>query len=145
MAYASHNFDAVKTAIKDGCNVIVWAFVDFVLDETALEEKGVIKTTLDIPRLEKFINHLDSDGHDNVIHLISVGGWNGDHLDTRLTAEKWYSAFQDSIGHIFHGIDWDLEGNDDLLSQFNTFTPECLQLMGEISILAKSGTCVIPS
>lgn len=37
---------------------------------------------------------------------------------------------------LFHGIDWDLEGNDDLRSPFNEFTKECLIQVGDFSELA---------
>lgn len=36
------------------------------------------------------------------------------------------------------GIDWDIEGNDDLSSEYNTFTVDCLDLMGVFSQLAKN-------
>lgn len=40
---------------------------------------------------------------------------------------------------MFHGIDWDLEGNDDLNSPYNYFTKDCLDKMGQISHLMKQG------
>ena len=71
------------------------------------------------------------------IHLISIGGWNAPHPDTSnppdVTYENWVKWNNDT----FDGIDWDIEGNDDTNSPFNMFTQPCLDLMGQISQLAK--------
>jgi len=37
----------------------------------------------------------------------------------------------------FDGLDWDIEGHDDKASPYNHFTVECLNVMGEMSVLAK--------
>ena len=42
----------------------------------------------------------------------------------------------------FDGLDWDIEGHDDKASQFNHFTAACLNVMGEMSILAKQARIV---
>lgn len=70
-------------------------------------------------------------------------GWNGPHLDTSLTAEHWYEIWKNHVGGTFDGIDWDLEGHDNLDSQTNTFSVECLNLMGDISRLAKEDGYII--
>jgi hypothetical protein len=42
---------------------------------------------------------------------MSVGGWNGAHLDHNLGALGWYQAFRTILGNVIPGIEWDLEGN----------------------------------
>lgn len=153
IGYASHKLEAVRTAIKQGANVIMWSFVDFrasyeypyAWTESSRRVLGprvknvVPDTTLDLQAIKAFIHELDLEGHTDVLHLIAVGGWNGRHLDPLVKATEWYEAFDSYLGDIFDGIDWDLEGNDDMLSVYNTFTFECLDKMGEISRMAHEG------
>ena len=40
--------------------------------------------------------------------------------------------------HGFDGLDWDIEGNDNLTSIYNIFTVKCLDLIGQFSQLAKT-------
>jgi beta-glucosidase len=70
-------------------------------------------------------------------------GWNGPHLDTSLSARQWYEVWKNHFGDIFDGIDWDLEGHDNLDSPTNIFSVECLNLMGDISRLAKEDGYII--
>ena len=94
--------------------------------------------------IKELIAELDENGYSHVVHLVSFGGWNGPHLDPSLSATDWYAGWTDSIaGEIFHGIDWDLEGHDDLVSPTNVFTVECLEKMGRISQKMKAGTSTI--
>jgi len=43
----------------------------------------------------------------------------------------------------FDGIDWDIEGNDDEASVYNTFSWPCLDLMGQFSVLAKRAGYIV--
>ena len=49
-----------------------------------------------------------------------------------LTPNGQYDKWKDKVGDMFHGIDWDLEGHDDLDSPTNIFSIECLEKMGSI-------------
>ena len=81
------------------------------------------------------------------VHLMSIGGWDAPHPDTSNSAEDVFAALDSWNRNVvarpndgffgFAGWDWDIEGNDDLQSPYNTFTVECLDLMGRISQLAK--------
>ena len=104
-----------------------------------------VKTGLDFQKIKQLIEELDSDGYSHVLHLASFGGWNGPHLDPTLDAKQWYySGWKSSIASkIFHGIDWDLEGNDNLASPNNVFSMDCLEKMGEISSLMKRDGYVV--
>jgi chitinase len=98
---------------------------------------GQVVTDLDLPAIRDLIDELSQSGFDDVVHLASFGGWNGPHLDPNLSADESYSVWRRHVGGFFHGIDWDLEGNDHLESVNNYFTLECLDKMGEISRMAK--------
>jgi beta-galactosidase len=160
------NVKAVKRAVRDGVNVVIWSFVDFRSDtidnvppksskdfeldsrQVASREQeraylhATVVTTLNLTQIHQAIRELDEDGFQHTVHLMSVGGWNGRHLDPNLSALEWYGAYRQYVGDVFHGIDWDLEGNDDLDSPYNVFTQDCLDKMADISRLAKAGTCV---
>jgi hypothetical protein len=45
--------------------------------------------------------------------------------------------------HGFDGLDWDVEGNDDVASPRNTFAPRCLRWMGRFSQRAKQAGYVV--
>jgi hypothetical protein len=140
--------DAVRRAVQDGVNVVIWAFMDIVSSELLPPSKisqprvlhpvsGQVVTDLDLPAIRDLIDELSRSGYDDVVHLVSFGGWNGPHLDPNLSADEWYSVWKGQVGGFFHGIDWDLEGNDRLESVNNYFTLDCLDKMGEISRMAK--------
>lgn len=99
----------------------------------------IVRTNLEIPRVQGLIKELDESGQPDVLHLVSVGGWNGPHLDSGLTAIEWFETFQRELGPTFDGIDWDLEGHDRIDSPTNFFTTDCLEKIGVVSQLAKAG------
>ena len=162
-----HNCDHVRAAVEDGVNVVIWVFLNIVavcdaeetnslgtnddatevssierrqIEKKASSSKVKIQTDLDLERIGSLITELDQNGYSEVVHLVSFGGWNGPHLDPNLSAEEWYQGWRESIAaKVFHGVDWDLEGNDDLASPYNYFTKECLDKMGHISRLMKEG------
>lgn len=149
----------VRRGVQSGVNVVIWSFLDIVAsdDHHALKSEaisrsrrdgeeneiasGKVQTNLDLKAIRKLIEDLDNSGYGHVVHLVSFGGWNGPHLDARLSAVEWYSTFRREVGDIFHGIDWDLEGNDNLDNPRNFFTLDCLEKIGAISQMAKAGTC----
>lgn len=122
-----------KTAIRDGVNVLIWSFMEIV------ESRGVTGGNMDIDCIQKLIIDMDAEGYDDTVHLVSFGGWDGAHFEhTKYTsAEEWFGTWKHDVGNIFHGIDWDFEGNDDLGSPNNEFLLETLDRMGEICKLAK--------
>jgi hypothetical protein len=153
----------VRKAVQDGVNIVIWAFLDIVstasdhdaghdasthrelLESSAKDlprqNRGSIKTDLDLLGIRQLIHELDHSGYAHVIHLVSFGGWNGPHLDPQLSAEEWYRCWKESeTGSLFHGIDWDLEGHDDLSKPTNVFAISCLDTMGHISRMMKEGT-----
>jgi Glycosyl hydrolase family 1 len=150
--------NAVRRAVHDGVNIVVWSFIDVVRIDIAtdasasnqfrtlvLENEDIqsiysISTSLNLTDVRSLIVELYTSGYGDVLHFASVGGWNGAHIDTKISPSQWYKVFTEIVGDIFDGIDWDLEGNDILRSPYNFFTLECLNHMGMISQLAKQGT-----
>jgi hypothetical protein len=148
MGYASgRDHDKVRDAVVlDGVNVVIWAFVDVVPadDRRKSTTAGSLRTDLDVGKIGSLILDLDAAGFSHVVHLTSLGGWNGPHLHRGLSAVDWVASWtaSDASG-IFHGIDWDLEGNDDRSSPDNYFDLNCLDGMGEISRLMKDDGYVV--
>jgi hypothetical protein len=159
------NCEHVRKAVQDGVNIVIWAFLDIVAtasdhgaghdasthrellespaEPLTRQHRGRIKTDLDLLGIRQLIQELDQSGYAHVIHLVSFGGWNGPHLDPQLSAEEWYRCWKESeTGSLFHGIDWDLEGHDDLRKSTNVFAISCLDKMGHISRMMKEGTPV---
>ena len=82
------------------------------------------------------------------VHLISVGGWNGPHPSTANSAAAMFAAFdtwnRKTTGQpLFDGLDWDIEGNDNVTSPYNHFTAAELALMGGLSQRAKRAGYVV--
>jgi len=82
--------------------------------------------------------------------MISVGGWDAPHPDTRFGAAEWWrvwtqwNAASAAAGFGgFDGIDWDLEGNDAMASPANRFTVAGLHLVGNLSRMAKDAGYVV--
>lgn len=111
----------------------------------------MLTTNLDIEQIQQVIKELDMDGYSHVVHLASLGGWDGPHLQRlSMTSEsseysnRWISAWRSSIvSTLFHGIDWDLEGNDNITSPLNYFHQTTLDCMGHISQLMKDEGYII--
>jgi chitinase len=151
-----NNYTKVKDAVmEDGVNVVIWSFMDIRRrhqpDSSLIQRKlneiqssGYISTNLDLQNVKTFIAELDKNEYSHVLHLTSFGGWDGPHLDPSLTAQEWYRIWKYSdASNIFHGIDFDLEGNDNLASPNNLFTIDCLKKMGEISKLMKEDGYIV--
>jgi beta-glucosidase len=124
-------------------NVVIWSFVEIIVPESESRrgDEEVLRTNLDINQIQQLIIELDMSGYSHVVHLASLGGWNGPHLQVSSTtmnareySNNWMSAWRSSIvSTIFHGIDWDFEGNDNVMSPLNYFEQTLLDSMGHIS------------
>ena len=137
--------DKIYEAVQNGLNVVIWFSLDMGAnsDGTKPEFKRGPPYDKVAETIKKF-----KDNHYSVVNLISVGGWNYPHPDTRFTAEQYYNEWVEFNKRItnealdfygFDGLDWDLEGNDDVNSSINYFTFEELDLMGELSLRLKQG------
>jgi hypothetical protein len=156
VSYTTQCSDKVVQAVRQGVNVVIWAFCEMSLveEEEANGDADMKPTTsgkkvakclarFDCDCAKKLIAQLDEEGFDDTIHLVSFGGWNGPHLPDDLSAEDMYVAWKELCGDIFHGVDWDLEGHDHLENPTNVFTTQCLDSMGRFSQLAKEDGYII--
>ena len=134
VGYAQTCDDKVKKAIRDGVNVVVWAFL----------EMSSTLSTLDFSCIQDLIIEMDAIGYNDTVHMVSLGGWNGPHFDPQFsTADDWFLEFKAQVGNIFHGIDIDFEGNDNPLSPWNYFPVETLDMIGSVFELAKEDGYIV--
>uniref|UniRef100_A0A7S1C127 GH18 domain-containing protein n=1 Tax=Corethron hystrix TaxID=216773 RepID=A0A7S1C127_9STRA len=166
VAYTTNNcrddMTKVTQAIEEGVNVLIWSFIHFVAREDAIHETctsiaeltcGVrIQAELDLSKYSLYREQLRLMGFSKVVHLVAFGGWNGPHLPSGYSSLELFDAFNnfnnrnndDAFGGpLFDGIDWDLEGHDDMQSPTNEFTIECLDQMGELSKLIKDDGFIV--
>lgn len=150
VGYASWNEcdDRVLHAARQGVNVIVWFAINLV--SASQTGRPAISGGPDLTCVRNMRAALEADGLPTV-HMISIGGWNARHPPDRLaTAEEWWDAFSawnhqhPSYPPIFDGLDFDLEGSDAPAPSAaahlvaNTLSVPCLNLIGRLSMLAKS-------
>ena len=133
----------VIQAAQQGVNVIIWFAINLITNDTT--GMPIISGGPDYKCVAQTASYL-KENNLPAIHLISIGGWNSPHPDTRNNASAYFEAWlkwNHEIANLslgfegFDGFDWDIEGNDDMKSIYNYFTLECLDLMGEMSQLAK--------
>ena len=146
IGYASWNQcdDKIFTSIQQGLNVIIWFSIDLSTDPQT--NKPIITRGPNYEDVAKMIYKIKQNGYNNIIHLISIGGWNSPHPSTNHTATEYMDTWLNFNRNIskpeydfygFDGFDWDIEGNDDFNSNSNHFTIKELDIMGELSVLAK--------
>ena len=170
IGYATTNgISKVVDSVRSGVNVVVWSFVEYRGsgggggthgddddgdgddndnnhnngDVCSNNQPVICYSTFDLDLARQTIVKLDEEGLDDVIHLVSFGGWNGPHLPPIFSSNELYESWKIAFGDTFDGFDWDLEGHDDLKSQTNILTIECLTCMGEMSILAKNDGYIV--
>eukprot|EP01064_Diplonema_japonicum_P018126 TRINITY_DN26817_c0_g1_i1.p1 TRINITY_DN26817_c0_g1~~TRINITY_DN26817_c0_g1_i1.p1 ORF type:complete len:376 (+),score=51.10 TRINITY_DN26817_c0_g1_i1:43-1128(+) len=129
----------VETAIENGVNVIVWFAMDLV-------KTGVVAKDLDLQCVARIAKK-----HKNVVHLMSIGGWNAPHPHPSRSGSAYWTEFKqwnkalidkyDFQG--FDGIDWDLEGNDSPNSPHNTFSIDTLAIMSEMTLSAREDGFIV--
>ena len=134
----------VLSAVQNGVNVVVWFAVVIVYNETT--QLPEIQSGPDYSCVGNMVVQIREMGLQTV-HMVSIGGWGVAHPETFNTPQQVYKALDDwnmntvanpAIGfNGFDGFDWDIEGVNELSSPYNTFTPACLELMGQVSQMAK--------
>jgi len=135
------NETQIVQSAEDGVNVIIWFSVNLAANST-------IENSLDFECIARVAHTLRQKDLPTA-HLISVGGWDAPHPDTSLSGDEWFQVWQkwnlDNAASVpadlgwggFDGIDWDLEGNDKISSEWNHFTVDCIDLVGTMSQAAK--------
>lgn len=149
-AYATACNASVVERAREGVNVLYWFAISLAYNETT--KRPFI--SYGAPDLECIANVSATLKREQLptAHMLTIGGWDAPHPDTRATAADAYAEFRDWNARVasrpgfetgFDGIDWDLEGNDDAKSPFNTFTVDVLIYVGEFSSLAKADGMVV--
>ena len=135
--------EKIFEAVQNGLNVIIWFSVDMSASED--NKRPIFKRGPNYEDVAKMIKRF-KDNNYSVINLISIGGWNSPHVNTNFTAKEYFKEwlkFNEKISNNnydfygFDGIDWDIEGNDNMESSINHFTYKELDIMGEFSQLLK--------
>jgi hypothetical protein len=139
----NNNGQEALSEARAGVNVLIWSFIsDLAIDNNG---KPQIHFDLDPDCIAQVAQTLREERLQTT-HLVSIGGWNAPHPNTTLTGGEWWNLWttwnRDFIARPrinfsgFDGIDWDLEGNNAVASEWNHFTQPCLDLMGTMSATA---------
>jgi hypothetical protein len=134
----------VVNATRNGVNVLIWFAVDLVADPATGNPlirpgQGLLHNYSCVAETQALLKRMTLP----TVHMISVGGWNAPHPDTRFTGRQWFAAFDRWNHGLFDGVDWDLEGNDVPDSPWNKFSPATMSLVGEFSQAAKAAGYVM--
>ena len=131
----------IGQAAAAGVNVLIWFAVSLIASPSG---KPIISGGPNLTCVAKTAASLRAAGLPTT-HLISIGGWDAPHPNTTFTGSVWWDAWQNWNAAAkapgfdgFDGFDWDLEGNDDQASPWNTFSVAGLHLVSDMSKLAKS-------
>ena len=132
-------------------------------------QKLNIKVSQNLDNYRTYREKLIEMGHDSIKHLVAFGGWNGPHLPPGFSGSQLYEAFKEVnllkfagnvddcyddndekecnkktlLTQLWDGIDWDLEGHDDIQNPQNEFSLEELNQVGEFSKLAKNDDLIV--
>jgi len=139
----------VFSAVKDGVNVVIWFSINLVKDNAG---HASVQGGPDYSCVGRMVQQIQQSSLQTT-HLISIGGWGAPHIDTSFSASEWWTVWRswnnetaakpDYGFYGFDGIDWDFEGNDDINNPNNFFTVGVLDLMGQISQLAKADGFIV--
>ena len=164
-AYASADGGAdkcaerVTRAVVDGVNVVFWFGMGMDVNETT--GKPQFTTGFNKECFVRVYSNLAAAGIAGTTHMITYGGWNSPRWPrTGHSGEEWFAAWEDwnrgvvqelqlTIGggpedglrdfDGFDGLDWDMEGNDDVASERNDLDLSTLDLFGALSVAMKRG------
>jgi len=141
----------IITEVNSGVNVVIWFALNLL--ETSSNNTNVpsIEGGPNITCVRHTVAKLKDAGLETT-HLISVGGWDAPRPSTSFSPQEWFDAWHkwntglyqgpDGLG-LFDGLDWDLEGADNLISKSSYFNMKTLELAGHMSqLLKKAGYLV---
>jgi hypothetical protein len=138
--YSSWGFCNETTMLseaRDGVNVIWWF-------ASNLNPSG-INPPVDLDCVANVSRALREAGLPT-LHIHSIGGWDAPHPQNYSDAGEMYAQWKAwNTGVVarpgletgFDGVDWDLEGNDAMSSEWNAMSVKTLDLVGGFSTLAK--------
>jgi hypothetical protein len=142
---------SLVASVKGGVNVLIWSFVQMMASASSppAPEFGTIPgfpvNAECVKQVQQQTKELEAT-IGKTVHLVSVGGWGAPHPVLQFSASEWSKEWTDwnqRNGFDFDGLDWDVEGTNDVTSVDNTIPVPLLELMGELSIdLKKDGYLV---
>jgi hypothetical protein len=131
-----HCGDDIVRACEQGVNVVYWFAINLAPSPTGLDLDCIANVSATLRALSL-----------PTTHMVSVGGWDAPHPTGYANASAMYSEWKAWNEHVvarpgletgFDGVDWDLEGADNVSSPTNSMTPQTLDLVGGFSQLAKA-------
>jgi hypothetical protein len=134
-----HCGDDIVRSAQRGVNLIYWFAINLGPDPAGLDLDCIANVSLTLRQLSL-----------PTVHLVSVGGWDAPHPSPSSSypnASSVYLAWKAWNENVvarpgfeagFDGVDFDLEGNDNVTSPSNTMSAETLDLVGGFSQLAKA-------
>jgi hypothetical protein len=136
--------DKVTTAVKNGLNVVIWSFIELVPDADGNPGFDFSRAP-DLDCVAQTALALEQQGFATT-HMVSVGGWAGPHPLPTNNAAASYKLWKNWNENVvardgwkgFDGIDWDMEGANEMSSPTNYFTVSCLDMVGQFAQLAKA-------
>jgi len=151
IGYGSCN-DPIIDSVQNGVNVLIWIpFVSIKLESIQTDSGNILRSPTivggpDLSCVKRIQKQLYTMGYSEILHLISFGGWNTPHFDFEvdITSHQLYQAWKNyNQEHLFHGFDWDFEGNSQQFSPINHYSLTCLNQMGEMSQFAKEDGYIV--
>lgn len=103
---------------RSGVNVLIWFSIN--LGPDGLVMTGPANGVEYFDCVADVARQIRDQGLD-VVHLVSIGGWNSPHPNTNFTGQQWWDywlqwnqeASRPALGWPgFDGFDWDIEGHD---------------------------------
>ena len=142
VGYATQcNATKLLTEVSGGCNVLIW----FSLALKSVDGVATITGGPDPACVRETRSFLDARGYGDVAHMISIGGWDAVHPNSTVAdGAEWWQIFEkwNNVAE-YDGIDWDVEGNDDLSSAENVLPNATLTLMFDMSKAAKDAGALV--
>ncbi|CAJ1376067.1 unnamed protein product [Effrenium voratum] len=125
-------------AVERGVNVVFWFATNLIKDPST--QQPLIVGGPNMACMARVRKKIEEKGLASA-HLITIGGWNQPHPNTSFSGAEWFQAWHhwnSALPKPFDGFDWDLEGNDNLVSRWNKFSPAVMQVVVDMSAAAKA-------
>ena len=140
--FSDNSAQHVISEAELGVNVINWFSISLADDNGNPKIKYGLNSTC-IAEVAKILG----DKNLETSHIITVGGWDAPHVSTAFNGTQWWDTWkkwnenevaQPDLGFQgFDGIDWDLEGNDDVDNKQNYYPEQEMTCVGTMSQAAK--------